>query len=35
MGLIDQIWKLFETKGLKDLSDLEQSLATGTTKDGQ
>ncbi|CAD8048319.1 unnamed protein product [Paramecium sonneborni] len=34
MNLIDQIWKQFETKGLKDLGELEQALATGTTKQG-
>ncbi|CAK90839.1 unnamed protein product (macronuclear) [Paramecium tetraurelia] len=34
MNQIDQIWKQFETKGLKDLGELEQALATGTTKQG-
>lgn len=34
MKLIDQIWRKFERRGLKELAELEQCLATGVTKDG-
>ena len=29
MKIIDIIWKLFEKRGLKEIGDIEQCLATG------
>lgn len=35
MKIIEKSWGIFENKELRDVGDLEQSLATGIDRDGK